>query len=72
MSLRHELVQLAQADVAMAKRCIHEIGCLDKEIDSQKMVIHSLLSRIADLEEANASRGETKFITKEQWAENFK
>ena len=28
--------------------------------------------RIADLEEANASRGKTRPITKEQWAENFK
>jgi hypothetical protein len=44
----------------------------DEYVDGLKQTIKALQERIAYLEEANASRGETRPITKEQWAENFK
>ena len=43
-----------------------------KIFSAKESEIKALNERIADLEEANASRGKTRPITKEQWAENFK
>jgi hypothetical protein len=49
-----------------------EVIAKDKTIAAQDLAIKCLQERIASLEEANASRGETRPITKEEWAENFK
>jgi hypothetical protein len=48
------------------------IARMDREIAAKDVEIKALLSRIAYLEEALASKGETRVITKEEWAENFK
>ena len=49
-----------------------EVAAKDKTIAAQETTIKSLQDRIAYLEEANASKGETRPITKEEWRENFK
>ena len=73
MSVISTTVADCQATLArMASLSERTFAVTDAIIAAQEATIKSLQGRIADLEEANASRGETKVITKEQWAENFK
>jgi hypothetical protein len=59
-----ELILEARAIVLRAEK--------ETVVNAKDAIIMDLRERIAYLEEANAAKGETRPITKEEWQENFK